>query len=131
ALALLAWSVACGDHVLLPVAIAVASFCVQAHVGSFLPAAALVFVALVFFAVDARRGRVRHLRRVVVVGAGVGVALWIPAIVQELQSGRGNLTELWDFWTSNHSSMPGLATGARIVGPQFGVAPPFLTGHES
>jgi hypothetical protein len=66
-----------------------------------------------------------------VVSATVGVAVWIPPIIEQLQSGRGNFSELWDFWTSTHSSMPGLVTGARIVGPQFGVAPPFVTGHES
>jgi hypothetical protein len=130
-LALTAWSVAAGDHWLLPLAVALATFVIQAHVGTLLPAAALVLVAVVFFAWDARAGRVRHTSRVALIGAGVGVALWLPAIIQELQSGRGNLTELWDFWTSKQSPTPGLATGARLVAPQLGPAPSFVTGHES
>jgi hypothetical protein len=131
ALAIMAWSIACGDHMLLPLAVGTATFAVQTHVGSLLPATALVLVALAFLGADARRGRVRHPLRILVLTAVVGVALWLPAIVQELQSGRGNLTKLWDFWTSNQGPTPGFATGARLLGPQFGVAPPFVTGHES
>ena len=130
ALALVVWSIACGDHWLLPVAIAVATFAVQSHVGTAVPAFGLGAVALMFLAVDLRRGHVRRPARLGIVSVAVAFVLWLPPIIQELAGGRGNLTELWSFWTSKQGPTPGFATGARLIASQLGVTPPFLTGHE-
>ena len=61
-LVFLTWSVACGDHWMLPFAMGVASFVMASHVGSAAPAFALLAIALASFVVDAVRGRVEATR---------------------------------------------------------------------
>jgi hypothetical protein len=131
ALALLAWSVACGDHWMLPIAIAFASFAIQTHVGTALPSLTLVVLAFAFVAVDARQGRVRRLAALGALTGGVTLLLWLPAFIDQFRPNGGNLAELWRFWTSEQAPGPGFVNAARLVAPQLGAAPSFITGHES
>ena len=84
-LLLLAWSVAVGDLWMLPVAVAVASFTIQSHVGLAVESVAVLLVALVGIIVQWRKTEAperkawwRHFRRVVAVAGGVFVLLWLP-----------------------------------------------------
>jgi hypothetical protein len=130
AVALLAWAVACGDHWMMPVAIVFASFAAQSHVGTALPAVAMLAVATMFLVVDARRDRVTKLRWLMVVSLAALVLLWLPAVVDQLRGGGGNLGALWRFWSSEHEPGPGFVNAARLVGAQVGVAPSFITATE-
>jgi hypothetical protein len=131
ALAVLAWSVAAGDHWVLPIALFVASFLVQAHVGTTVACVVLLAVACVALAIDARRGRVAGIGALAATCAGVVLVLWIPPIVDQFQSGGGNLGEIWTFFTSEQDAGPSVAHSARIVADEFGVDPPWATGDDT
>jgi hypothetical protein len=129
-LALLAWSVACRDHWMFPVAILVASFVVQAHIGTTLAAATLMLFAAIALAFDARRRQAPHLGRVLLVSATVAVLAWIPPVVDQL-TGGGNLADLWRYWTKSHSPTVGYTDAAKLMSSQLSVPAPWLTGHET
>jgi hypothetical protein len=128
-LALLAWSVACGDHWCLPFAVGVASFAVQSHVGAAAPALALLVVAVAALVYDAVRHRVAELGWLVFASIAVALFSWVPPLIQQFQPNGGNLGSLWDFWTASHKT-PGLSDGVRIVAPQLSLPAPWITGHE-
>ena len=97
---LLVWSVLCDDLVMLPIAVAVGSFSVQTHVG-YLP----IVAGLLVLSVCAVVGRVarnfppaerRRSLRWLAIAAGVGVLVWLPAIVDQL-SGGNNLRALLSY----------------------------------
>lgn len=128
-LALLAWSVACGDHWCLPFAVFVGSFAVQSHVGAAAPAVALLAVALAALVYDAVRHKVIDLGWLAFTTVAVALFSWVPPLIQQFQPNGGNLGSLWQFWTADHKT-PGLVDGARIVGPQLSLPAPWITGHE-
>jgi hypothetical protein len=130
ALALVTWTVACGDHWLFPLVILFASFASQSHIGTALPCAALLMIATTSVVVDARRASVTKPRRLAVVSVALALVLWLPALIDQFRPGGGNLGEVWRFWFSHHESMPGFLEGARLVDPQLGIRPSFVTGAE-
>lgn len=129
-LALVVWCIACGDHWMLPIAVALASFVAQAHLGSAGVAAGLVLVAIGALVVDGRRHRVHRLPRVVLVSAAVGLLAWLPPIVDQLRPSGGNLGALWRYWTGEHTPITGWSRSGRIVASQFSIPAPWITGHE-
>jgi hypothetical protein len=129
-LVLLAWSVACGDTWFLPAVVAVASFEVQSHVGSAVPAVTLLMIAVGVFLYDWARFHAPSGRAVLATTIGVALVAWLPPLVQQFEPGGGNLSALWRFWTSGHKATVGFAPGARIVASQFSLDAPWLTGHE-
>jgi hypothetical protein len=129
-LVLVAWSIICGDDFLLPLAAAIASFCVQSHAGTVAVAAVVVAVAVVAFAVHVRQGRARSPLRTAVLTGVVAIVLWIPPIIEEFTSHGGNLSALWRYWTGSHSHRTGWARGARIVNAQFAIPGPWMSAHE-
>jgi hypothetical protein len=129
-LALLTWNVSCGEYWLLPFVIGVGSFVLQTHIGTTLPASALVLISVALFVVALLRGRIANWKVPVLWSGAVGLFMWWPPLLQQLQPSGGNLGDLWNYWTSNHSETPGLADGARIVAPQLSLPAPWLTGHE-
>jgi hypothetical protein len=60
----------------------------------------------------------------------VAVAAWIPPLIEQFQSGGGNLSALWDYFTTSHPNTTGSSTGARIVATQLSVPSPWISGHE-
>jgi hypothetical protein len=129
ALVLVVWSVANGDHWMLPIAVALGSFVVQSHVGVAGIAFALVGIATAAVIFDARRGRARGYKKDFAWSAALGAFLWWPPILEQFQSDGGNLSSLWSFWTSRHPT-PGFVDGARIVAPQLSLPAPWISGHE-
>lgn len=102
----LCWSLACGEHRLLPVTVVVASFVVQAHLMYLPPTAGLLAVALVGLILTKRSRRerragapARRSRRVAWPTVGLGlatllaaVACWIAPAMDELGHRPGNLS---------------------------------------
>jgi hypothetical protein len=135
----LTWAMTCGEAWALPIAVGVASFCVQTHVG-YAPLAAPLLVwgaaALVVRAVRARRGagdertrQHRALIRASVVAVVVFVVMWLPAVIQQFLDSPGNLTKLVRYFRHPNGPTHSLAEGYRVVSGQFELTPQWLTGH--
>jgi len=125
-LLVLAWSLACGDLVALPVAVAVASLIAQSHVydGLFvaLVALAIVVALVVHFRRGAREERTRILRWAGA-SAVLGFVLWLPPIVYELTHRPGNFSALLSSARSPDSRGEGVTFAAhRLVDA---LAPPW------
>src|SRR5689334_16798041 len=115
---LLAWSLTCRDWWAAPWLALVASFAVQTHVGLVPGVAVAVASAVVLCVVRQRRSPVplpdderRRLRRAVATSTAVAFVLWLPPIIEELTSARGNFTQLADFFSrpgSPHTLTEGL-----------------------
>lgn len=104
-------AVAAGSPRLIPLLAALTSLAVQAHVAVLPPAAAIVVLALVPAMARAalQPGPPRASFLVAMNWAAwVSVALWLLPVAQEVTSGAGNLTRLWQFALQ---ASPGLAVG--------------------
>ena len=126
----LAWAAADGDLWALPIAVGIGSFVVQSHVGAALAVAAAIGVAVWAVVLDARRGRGARLKPVALTATAVAVVCWLPPVVQQFQSGGGNLGDLIRFWTRPHENTTGWFAGARIVFQQLAIPAPWISGHE-
>ncbi len=133
-LLLLAWSVAVGDLWMLPIAIAVASFAIQSHVGLALESLALLAVAGVGVVVQGvrtpgtdRAAWWRRLAKVSGVSAVVFVVLWLPVGYGTFVKGDGNLRRLFDFFTQGRPTA-GFNTAFEVLGLQWGPRPEWILG---
>ena len=91
----LCWSVACGDHRLLPVTVLVASFVVQAHLMYLPPTAGLLAVAAIGLVVSKRGHRIALGWRTLALGLAtllVAAACWVAPAIDELDHRPGNLS---------------------------------------
>jgi hypothetical protein len=116
----LCWSVACGDACLLPVAVLVASFVVQAHLGYLAASAGMLVVALVGLAFGGRHRLPWALAAVL-----VGLLCWQPAIIDEATGHPGNLTLVVRTATTSKPTL-GLRVGENAVARALGVRPWWL-----
>jgi hypothetical protein len=135
---MLAWSVACGDHVALPWAAGVGSFVVQTHVGYGLLVVGLLAVVLVVAALGrTRAGLVRWFA-----AAGVVmVVLWLPPLIQQAFGHPGNLGEVARYFlhpqytaqqAANVAAGPpaGWSEAYGVMGKQLTPPGPWLTGND-
>ena len=132
-LVLATWAALAG-HRTLPLAVAAATWAVQAHAGYAVVAPALVAFAIVGVAAQlgwARRqgspglepsgatglGRLGPGRFGVGLesGAGRGLVMWAPPLVDEFTNEPGNLTILWQHFSSPDEAVLGLREAARIT----------------
>lgn len=136
--ALLAWSVACGDHPTLPWAAGVGSFVVQTHVGY----APLVVGVLAVVLVLAVLGRARaRLGRWLAIAGLVTVVLWVPPLIQQATGHPGNLGEVASYFVHPGSSQQpadiaggpavGWKTAFGAMGTELGPPGPWLTGRDT
>jgi hypothetical protein len=93
------WLVACGDLPMLPVGAFAGSFCVQNHASYvvLVTTLTLLAVASIWIPVYRRRSDRQGVRRATkwsLIAAAVGVAVWIPPVLDQLNGG-GNLGVLW------------------------------------
>lgn len=135
-LLLLAWSVAVGDLWMLPIAIVVASFAVQSHVGYSLEVLALLAVAVVALVVrsartpaDDRRASWLRVARVALVSAGVLVVVWLPVLYGTFVRHDGNIGRLLDFFTSGRDTA-GFHQALEVLGLQWGPRPEWIVGSR-
>jgi hypothetical protein len=132
----LAWSIACGDLWMLPIAVLVASFVVQSHVGYAVLVAVALVVAIAWRLVDfmLHRGDEtfdRSRRRTgAIIGASVvaGVAAWLPPLIDQ-HVNPGNLNAIFEFFGRPHRT-PTNDTAFRLVGRALALPGTWITGHE-
>lgn len=114
----LCWAAVCGRARALPFAVAAGAYCVQCHVGYAPAVAAGLGVALVGAAVEARRSATANaLRRLLVwtaAAVAVGVAMWVPPLVDQVIHDPGNLSILLDTFRAQTDEVIGLRRGAHI-----------------
>jgi hypothetical protein len=137
-LCFLCWSVACGEHRLLPLAAAAASFVVQCHLAYVAPALALLLVAVVGLAIalraNARRGKQSWRRargplsRSLLMTLAVALVCWSAPVVDQVAH-TGNLGRLASAATSSHSTV-GARAGWRALTSAVGLPPRFLRAPQ-
>lgn len=96
------WSVVCGDVVLLPVAVAAASFCAQTHVPYFALSVGVGVLVAGALVLQLRRAEPAHRPRLLRwTGASValGLVLWLPPLVDQWRHRPGNFSILLHYFT--------------------------------
>jgi hypothetical protein len=109
-----------GDLALLPLVIALASFIAQTDV-ALVPVVAVVGLAATAGGVSAG-GRELGAPKALSVAAGVGAALWLVVVAEEITHSPGNLTLLWRFFVGAHGegqsfAQAGIAWAAMLTSP--------------
>jgi hypothetical protein len=136
----LCWSLACGDHRVLPVVTLVASFVVQTHLVFLPPTLGLLAVGLTGLVVArrhvaaheaARAARERRgVRATVLVAVLVAAATWSAPVYQEITARHGNLTALVATATAP-TAKEGGTVARRAVIRAIGVRPRWLRGPRA
>ena len=103
---------------LLPLVVA-GSLCAQTHVPYVVPCGVLTIGAL-FVATWQRphrvvNGRRRWIDRHVVIAAALGVALWVPPLVDQLSNDPANMRTLLDHFGGPPEAVLGVADGTRLA----------------
>jgi hypothetical protein len=142
-LVFLTWSLACGERWALPLAVLVASFLAQTHIGYVALAMPLVAVGagwLVATTVARARddgvpavGAARSLLRPALLAVAVAVVMWLPPVYQEVARPTGNLTAAFRWFRGDGGADEGpqtLRAGWRVVTSQLGLPPEWLTGSR-
>jgi MYXO-CTERM domain-containing protein len=133
----LCWGVALKERGSLPLAVAVATFCVHEHVG-YVVVAGFPLLAAVLIAFrstwvgpkEERRQRLRPWFRSAAVALVVGLVLWAPPIIQEIEGDPGNLILLGAYFNdTNGEPQVGLGDGWERQSMALGVRPTWATGE--
>ncbi|MGH2851043.1 MAG: hypothetical protein ACRDLP_10540, partial [Solirubrobacteraceae bacterium] len=132
------WSLACGDHRLLPLAVLVASFVTQTHLMYAAPTAVVLAVGVGGLALGAlgRRRRAHHAhhpdhgarRRVwpwVLAALAVAAACWTLPVIDEIENNPGNLTMIVNT-VEHRGTTLGSTVGWNAVVHSIGVTPWWL-----
>jgi hypothetical protein len=143
-LVFLTWSLTCGERWALPLAVLVASFVAQTHIGYVALALPLVAAGagwLVATTVARARhdgvtglGTVRSLLGPALVATAVAGLMWLPPVYQNAVRRRGNLTAAFRWFRGEGGVDEGpqtLRAGWRIVTSQLGLPPEWLTGSRA
>jgi hypothetical protein len=114
------WCVLCDDLLALPVAVLAGCVCVQTHSSYVFPVVGLLALALagVWLGAYQRRhepGSLRRPARWSLAALGVGVALWIPPVLEQLISPRGNLGILWRHFRGWNDEPMGLQEAVELI----------------
>jgi hypothetical protein len=122
----LAWSLACGEHRLLPLTALVASFAVQAHLTYVLPGAAILAVALAFLAAS----RPGIGRRWLLATLAVVAVCWSLPLAEEVVHRPGNAERIVQAATADTPTL-GASAGWHAVVRAVGVPPWWLEGPRA
>jgi hypothetical protein len=127
-LVFLAWSLACGEYRLLPIAVLVASFAVQSHLTFVAPVAGALAVAL---AVAVGFGSIRSWpRRWLVASLVVAAVCWSAPVIDQIVHSPGNLHTLVNSATSGEPKI-GWASGWKAIVHTVGIRPWWLHDDRS
>lgn len=125
-------ALACGDRWALPLAVGVASFEAQTHVGYVPLALPLVVVGAAWLVAATPRGdRRRRLAVPSLVALAVGAVMWLPVVTQQLTNESGNLGRIADWFRTGgprHDAAHTLVTGWRVVSLQYVPPPEWVAG---
>jgi hypothetical protein len=115
---LAAWAVLCGDHLMLIPLVVAATYCAQTHVPYLLLGAGMFALGLgVVVARAVRRPAAERSAplRSVAWAVGIGVALWVPPLVDQLTNDPGNVRVLADHFGSPSEPVLGLGDGVQLA----------------
>ncbi|MEY2422882.1 MAG: hypothetical protein QOI95_2949 [Acidimicrobiaceae bacterium] len=133
---LLVWSVLCGDLLMLPIAIAIGSLSVQTHAGYLPLVGGLLALAVMWCVVAMVREREREpirrspAARWLAIAAGVGVVVWLPAIIDQL-SGGNNLRALLSYSQDPVERSVGWNAAFGAMGLELRPNGAWVTGHDT
>jgi hypothetical protein len=119
-----AWSLACGEHRLLPLAALITSFAVQTHLGFALPAIGALVVGVVGLITTTIEDR-RALRRWTLAAVGVTAACWIAPLAEQVFRPPGNLYLIVKAALERKGSL-GASPGWHAVAGAVGIPPWWL-----
>lgn len=123
-LAVLCAGGATGSFLCLLGSLLVGSYLVQTDIGTAPAVAALVLLALLGHVLGRRAGRGQPRPRLLptaqavtlaALGVAALVAMWVPPVVQQIRDKPGNLSLLWQFFTSDHPHH-GVSSALQAVG---------------
>ena len=127
---LLVWASLNGDRFGLPAAAVVGTFCAQTHIVYLPIVAGCLFAALIHAIVRSRAqsggGSVVGARHIWLFVVAV-VALWTPALLDQLLSSPGNVTSILKYLGDGGPTKT-LLDGYRAVAAQFTLSPEWVTG---
>ena len=125
-LVFLCWSLACGDHRLLPIVALVGSFAAQCQLAFLAPTVGLLAIGSIGLAVSRRMGRAKgRLWPWALAAAGVLAVCWTPPLIDQIEHSPGNLKLLYRAATVQTNTM-GTTAGARAVIRAVGITPRWL-----
>jgi hypothetical protein len=124
------WAVLCDDLALLPVAAVAGSFCAQTEVAYLGLCVGLGVVGLAVAGVRtyqrrADRAQVRRFAIWALIAAAVAVVVWLPPVVEQLTTSRGNLSVLFDYFRHPPQSPAGLGQGIKVLLAHLNPVTPF------
>lgn len=130
-LVFLTWALTCRDRWALPVAVFVASFVAQTHIGYVALALPLLVLGTVWL-VAASWSQWRRLVAPGLTAAAIGLVMWLPAVIQQLTNQPGNLHVALEWFRRGGTfgeEPRGFLIGWRAVSAQFGLPPGWLFGE--
>jgi hypothetical protein len=142
ALVVMSWSIGERDWVVLPFAAALASFCVQAHIG-FLPVVIALCGTGLLTAIPTRSEHPApspdpagvlpdrpSWRRPVAWSALVLAVAWVGPLIEELRPGQGNVSKLVRYSLGSSEDPVGWSTAWSVVATELGIPGAWVTGRE-
>jgi hypothetical protein len=131
----LVWAMASGDVWALPVGVVVATYLAQSHVQYVALGYPLLVLGAGLLTWRVVRDRAGPARRRFGIVAGLSAVLlgllWLPAIVEQLGPGEGNLGRIAEWFAEADGGTHTLREGLRIVFGQFGLPPEWIAGHAT
>lgn len=114
------WSVLCDDLVFLPVAAFAGSFCAQTEVAylGLCVGLGLIAVAVAGYRAYQQRAdqaQIRRFTKWALIAVAVAVAVWLPPVVEQLTTSRGNLSVLFDYFRHPPQSPAGVGQGIKVL----------------
>lgn len=119
------WSALCGDHRVLPLTVAAASFAAQTHIpylGLGLGMGAVALAPAVWASMRGERTARRNRARWLLAAGGVGLVMWLPPTIEQISNDPGNYSVLIEHFGSPPETPKGLSTGIRLVAQRFDLA---------
>ncbi|HLI33215.1 MAG TPA: hypothetical protein VKU89_10835 [Solirubrobacteraceae bacterium] len=139
------WSLACGEHRLLPLVALLASFVVQCHLAYVAPSAAALAVGFGGLALSLKSARSRSLRERpmgrepsarpsprhwALAALAVLLVCWSAPLAQQLTTSPGNLSLLARAATASHAQIAGATAGWRALTQAIGIVPRWLRSPQ-
>lgn len=130
ALFVAAWSLSDRDWTALPVAVALGSFSVQAHVGYLPVVAAVVVGGVVLGMLAPAPDPPTSWRRPLEVSAAVAAIAWLPPLLEAAGNRGGNIADLTRYAVDSPERAVGWDVASRVFATELGLPGAWLTGAE-